>query len=376
MFLANLLTLWLDRSSFTQSLPPVGRRPSCDPVLGLLEITIDTNEPVGAWSGCARRSTIFSHPTLTICGRCDDHRPGPADAEESLDLAGCHTRERAPEQPPFNVGTDILRRSCTRGRGLDGALLLIAGTRGPTSPRARSGRCSMGWSGQATTYAERMYNGHRLLGAGERLLAGESRLAPGESYELRGLTRTHGNRSHEMSYRFHEYLRARPSTRPDPWPVLINTWEAVDFRQDLDTLVGLARAAAKVGAQRFALDDGWSAGRRNDHVGLGDGTSTATSGRPASARSSPKYTGSAWTSGCGSSRDDQPGFRSGPAHPDGSSGPVGEQASATRQQTSSILGTPRPTTTSPGVGTTCSTPTRSRPEVGPQRDGPRLGARF
>ena len=50
----------------------------------------------------------------------------------------------------------------------------------------------------------------------------------------------------------------------------LNTWEAVYFDHDLDTLAALAERAAAVGVERFVLDDGWFRGRRDDTAGLGD----------------------------------------------------------------------------------------------------------
>ena len=55
-----------------------------------------------------------------------------------------------------------------------------------------------------------------------------------------------------------------------PRPVLVNTWEAVYFDQDPDRLRRLAERAARVGAERFVLDDGWFSGRRDDTSSLGD----------------------------------------------------------------------------------------------------------
>ncbi|MEL7217820.1 MAG: alpha-galactosidase, partial [Pseudomonadota bacterium] len=55
-----------------------------------------------------------------------------------------------------------------------------------------------------------------------------------------------------------------------PRPVHYNTWEAVYFDHDIDTLIELAEAAAAVGAERFVLDDGWFGSRRHDGAGLGD----------------------------------------------------------------------------------------------------------
>jgi alpha-galactosidase len=51
---------------------------------------------------------------------------------------------------------------------------------------------------------------------------------------------------------------------------VLNTWEAVYFDHDLDRLKELADVAARVGVERFVLDDGWFGGRRHDRAGLGD----------------------------------------------------------------------------------------------------------
>lgn len=195
--------------------------------------------------------------------------PVPTGADELLDLTGRHARERVPQRAPFNVGTH-LRESRQGKPGLDGSLLLIAGTKGFDFTTGQVWGVHTGWSGNQLMYAERMYNGHRLLGAGEILLPGELRLAPGESYRTPWIYASSGTGLNLMAQRFHDYLRARPEHPTKPRPVLINTWEAVYFRQDLATLTALARAGAAVGAQRFVLDDGWFRGRRNDDAGLGD----------------------------------------------------------------------------------------------------------
>jgi Melibiase/GHMP kinases N terminal domain/Galactokinase galactose-binding signature len=60
---------------------------------------------------------------------------------------------------------------------------------------------------------------------------------------------------------------------PDPAkqrPVHFNSWEAVYFDHDLEALFGLVDLAAKVGAERFVLDDGWFRGRKDDSAALGD----------------------------------------------------------------------------------------------------------
>ena len=47
-------------------------------------------------------------------------------------------------------------------------------------------------------------------------------------------------------------------------------WEAVYFDHDLERLQGIADRAARVGVERFVLDDGWFRSRRDDTSGLGD----------------------------------------------------------------------------------------------------------
>jgi len=55
-----------------------------------------------------------------------------------------------------------------------------------------------------------------------------------------------------------------------PRPVHFNSWEAVYFNHDCEALFELVDLAAKVGAERFVLDDGWFRGRDDDRAGLGD----------------------------------------------------------------------------------------------------------
>ncbi len=55
-----------------------------------------------------------------------------------------------------------------------------------------------------------------------------------------------------------------------PRPVHYNCWEAVYMDHDLDVLSDLAERAARIGAERFVLDDGWFGKRDDDTSSLGD----------------------------------------------------------------------------------------------------------
>jgi alpha-galactosidase len=197
--------------------------------------------------------------------------PVPTEAQEILDLVGRHLRERTPQRHPFRVGTHL--REGRRGRtGSDATLVLAAGAPGFGFRRGEVWAVHTAWSGNHATFAELGLSGVRVLGGGEVLLPGEMILAPGETYMTPWLYAAYGEGLDAVASAFHEHLRGRPTHRTSPRPVVLNTWEAVYFDHNLESLVALAELGAKVGVERFVLDDGWFFGRRDDRAGLGDWT--------------------------------------------------------------------------------------------------------
>jgi len=55
-------------------------------------------------------------------------------------------------------------------------------------------------------------------------------------------------------------------------PVLYNSWEATEFAVDEPGQKALAEKAARLGVERFVMDDGWFGARNHDRAGLGDWT--------------------------------------------------------------------------------------------------------
>jgi alpha-galactosidase len=53
-------------------------------------------------------------------------------------------------------------------------------------------------------------------------------------------------------------------------PVLYNSWEATEFKVNEPDQERLAEKAAKLGVERFVVDDGWFGARNSDKAGLGD----------------------------------------------------------------------------------------------------------
>ncbi|MFC6645513.1 alpha-galactosidase [Granulicella cerasi] len=59
---------------------------------------------------------------------------------------------------------------------------------------------------------------------------------------------------------------------PAPRPIVYNSWEATEFGVNEKGQTALADKAAKLGVERFVVDDGWFGERNSDKAGLGDWT--------------------------------------------------------------------------------------------------------
>lgn len=196
--------------------------------------------------------------------------PVPQHASELGSFTGRWTRELHPVRVPWPHGTYSVENR--RGRtSHEHPPLIFAGTPGYGEWRGEVWGAHLAWSANNAVRAERLPDGRRMLQLGELVHPGEICLEPGESYRTPELIAVHSASGlSAATQQFHRHLRARPSHPQRPRPVLVNTWEAVYFDHDLDKLRGLAERAARVGAERFVLDDGWFGSRRDDRSGLGD----------------------------------------------------------------------------------------------------------
>jgi alpha-galactosidase len=205
-----------------------------------------------------------------LVGQLAASLPLPARAVEVLDLTGRWCRERIPQRHPLPHGAWV--REGRHGRtGHDATLVLAVGTRGFGFRAGEVWGMHLGWSGDAVHWAERNPDGHAGVGAAELLGPSEVALGPGEEYTTPPLLATYSAEGLDgLSAAYHRLVRDRPSHPRTPRPVVLNTWEAVYFDHRLDRLAELAEVAARLGVERFVLDDGWFGNRRNDTAGLGD----------------------------------------------------------------------------------------------------------
>jgi alpha-galactosidase len=170
----------------------------------------------------------------------------------------------------LTVGTHSRQARGGRG-GLDGTLLLAAGAPGFGFERGLVHAVHIAWSGNTRLAAERTPTAEGFIQAGELLAPGEMVLAPGQAYSTPWAVGSWGDGLNQLAARFHQDFRTRHHF-DRPRPVTLNTWEAVYFDHNLTRLKALADRAARVGVERFCLDDGWFSGRRDDTAGLGDWT--------------------------------------------------------------------------------------------------------
>ncbi|MFB4283752.1 alpha-galactosidase [Nonomuraea sp. MTCD27] len=249
---------------------PVLRSSARDPDYGL---AIDIEIQVLGSSGLVRQRAGIRNDAAQPyrVGSLELALPVPSDATEILDLTGRWALERVPQRRPFRVG-EWVRASRGGKPGLEHTLLLVAGESGFGFRHGTVWATHLAWSGNQVLAAELTPAGTRHLAAGELLLPGEVVLGQGEEFRSRWQYGSWGVGLDELAARFHRHLRSRPHHPRAPRPVVLNTWEAVYFRHDLDTLLELAERGAELGAERFVLDDGWFLGRRDDTSSLGDWT--------------------------------------------------------------------------------------------------------
>lgn len=197
--------------------------------------------------------------------------PVPARAQEILDFAGRWSRERDMQRSTFQIGDHV--RENLRGRtGADSAYVLHALTPGTGFRDGEAWGLHVGFSGNHEHRAVHTATGTKVLMGSEILLPGEVQLGVGEEYVSPWVYASYGRGLDAVAGRFHTWLRARPTYRLGARPVTLNVWEAVYFEQNLDVLTALADKAARIGVERFVIDDGWFSTRRDDTSGLGDWT--------------------------------------------------------------------------------------------------------
>ena len=190
-------------------------------------------------------------------------------AQEIITLGGRHALEAVEHRSKWirNIHTVENRTGRTSHENLG---VVFVGTDGFREQSGEVWGVHLAWSGNYEIVCDGVTHSMRSLHIGELLAPGEVTLQPGESYSTPRVLLAHSTTGlNAVSQKFHREMRRTHSSAISR-PVVLNTWEAVYFNHDESTLKNLATAAARVGVERFVLDDGWFHGRRSDTAGLGD----------------------------------------------------------------------------------------------------------
>ena len=133
---------------------------------------------------------------------------------------------------------------------------------------------ALAWSGSWRIAADTDAAGLTRVRAGRALADGPILLAPNETLTTPVAAGAYsGSGVDGLSRAWHRYQRHLAGPRLDrPRPVVYNSWEATGFDVTAAGQLALADVAAGLGVETFVVDDGWFAGRPDDHSGLGDWT--------------------------------------------------------------------------------------------------------
>lgn len=130
------------------------------------------------------------------------------------------------------------------------------------------------WSGNARLAIEPTDEGDWVAVAEHLIDPSELTVHPASTYSAPPLLlATSSSGRNGVMEKMHSLTRHRiewPGKKMRARPVHLNSWEACYFAHDEDRTLQLAESAAKLGVERFVLDDGWFQGRDNDKSGLGD----------------------------------------------------------------------------------------------------------
>jgi alpha-galactosidase len=133
---------------------------------------------------------------------------------------------------------------------------------------------ALGWSGSWRITVEQTAMQQVRVTGGFNPFDFGYRLKPGEQLETppfyAGFTNGGLGEASRILHRFERQSILPGGEKAALRPILYNSWEATEFNVSEAGQIALAEKAAKLGIERFVIDDGWFGQRKDDHAGLGD----------------------------------------------------------------------------------------------------------
>ena len=139
---------------------------------------------------------------------------------------------------------------------------------------------ALAWSGSWRISVDRNPMGDVRVVGGFNPFDFAYRLKPGETLETPVFYAGYSDQGMGGASRLmHHFERTKilpQISAPKLRPILYNSWEATEFAVNEKGQMALAEKAARIGVERFVMDDGWFGARNTDHAGLGDWTVNRT----------------------------------------------------------------------------------------------------
>ncbi len=216
------------------------------------------------------KSTLESETPMHLHWLSAPVFPAPQSSDEMIDFAGRWCGEFQMNRTAWSAGIRF-RENRTGRTGHEHFPGLIVPCRGATNASGQAYGFHYGWSGGHRMVAEELPDGRRQIQFGHATRLENDPQSHFETATLYAMFSDDGLNGCAVAFQRH--LRDRIVAFPDrdrPRPVHYNCWEAVYFDHKLDELKEIASMAARLGAERFVLDDGWFGNRDDDTQALSD----------------------------------------------------------------------------------------------------------
>ena len=216
------------------------------------------------------KTTLASQSEIFVDWLAAPVLPASQYALDMIDFSGRWCGEFQPNRVPFSAGVHT-RENRTGRSGHEHFPGLVIPEQGATNTQGQCYGFHYGWSGGHQMQVEELQDGRRQVQWGH---ATRTHIKPATTFDTAPLYVTYSDTGiNGCAVSFQRHVRDRIVTwpKPDtPRPVHYNSWEAVYFDHQLPVLKDIATRAAKLGAERFVLDDGWFGTRDDDTEALGD----------------------------------------------------------------------------------------------------------
>ncbi|WP_085909943.1 alpha-galactosidase [Kiloniella majae] len=236
-----------------------------------LELTYKAHFCLSPSTGMIKaRAEISSIHSITIDYLSAPVFPASQTSQEIIDFSGRWIGEFQLNKTPWSSGIR-LRENRTGRTGHEHFPALLVPSSGSTNSQGDVFGFHYAWSGGHRMIAEEFPDGRRQIQFSH---ARNSIIEPVHEFSSAPLYAMYSSEGFNgCAIGFQRHLREEIVKFPDrarPRPVHYNCWEAVYFDHKIPELTEIANRAAKLGAERFVLDDGWFDKRDDDTSSLGD----------------------------------------------------------------------------------------------------------